>query len=459
MPLKPEERAFLRTIHKRLTDEPLQEGSELYEPIYEKFGTADPVSLMLTHIEFSEIESIQMFSGFRGSGKTTELLRLQKLLEDQGYFVLYADALEYVNPAEPIGITDLLIAMAGAFSDALEPKVGVGITKASFWARLTNFLTTTEVKVKEAGIKVDAASPATDIIGGLKAGVDLKLQFKTAPMFRQSLQEFLANRIGELKNQVDLFFEDGVKAIRELHGPDARVVFIFDQLEQIRGTLQNEQDVLRSVERLFAIHIAMLKIPYVHAVYTVPPWLKFLLPPLVRITILPTIHLWNNDDVRSRHELGWTAFRSLVKRRLGDEGLDRLFGARQASHPLVDRIIDVCGGHFRDLLRLLRETLLRASALTSLPVPEAVVETVINAARSDFLPIAIDDAKWLNAIARARSTALPSIEAGPVNRLTRFLDNHFVLYFTNAKDWYDIHPLIRDEVVQVMGSQIAEMPA
>src|SRR2546427_2831235 len=38
------------------------------------------------------------------------------------------------------------------------------------------------------------------------------------------------------------------------------------------------RSVLKSVERLFSIHIEMLKVPYIHAVYTVPPWLKFLLP-------------------------------------------------------------------------------------------------------------------------------------------------------------------------------------
>jgi len=33
-----------------------------------------------------------------------------------------------------------------------------------------------------------------------------------------------------------------------------------------------------------------------------------------------------------------------------------------------------------------------------------------------------------------------------VGRLSRFLDTHLVLYLTNGEDWYDVHPLIRDEV-------------
>jgi hypothetical protein len=78
----------------------------------------------------------------------------------------------------------------------------------------------------------------------------------------------LANKLKELKNNVDRFFEDGIKQIRKARGEDTQVVFIFDQLEQLRGTLQTEQDVIRSVERIFAIHVDLLKIPYVHAVFT-----------------------------------------------------------------------------------------------------------------------------------------------------------------------------------------------
>jgi len=79
-----------------------------------------------------------------------------------------------------------------------------------------------------------------------------------------------------------------------------------------------------------------------------------------------------------------------------------------------------------------------------------VIDQVINAGRRDFLPIAKDDAKWLDDIAKVRATALPSTEAGPVNRLARFLDSHLVLYFINDDEWYDIHPLIREEVAEVM---------
>ena len=97
-------------------------------------------------------------------------------------------------------------------------------------------------------------------------------------------------------------------------------------------------------------------------------------------------------------------------------------------------------------------------SLPRLPVSESVVEAAINSARNAMLPIAVEDAKWLNEIGRFRSAGLLTSDFESVNRLTRFLDNHSVLYFTNGAEWYDIHPLIRDEVEAPIGAGAAAIP-
>jgi hypothetical protein len=423
----------LKSLYQRLDDKALKPGSKYYEPIYDHEGCEDPVALMRQHIEWSTTESIQMFSGFRGSGKTTELFRLRQGLEENGYFVLYGDALKYLNPAQEVDITDLLIVLAGTFSDALEQAGMASISRDSYWERLKNYLVTTKVELGEIG---------------LQAGADLKLNLETSPTFRQLLRDKLANRIGEIKRDVDRFFEDGVKAIQARPGDKTQgIVFLFDQMEQIRGTLSNEQSVIDSVARLFAQHLKRLEIPYMHMVYTVPPWLKFVLPNAVQIQMLPSIRQWNNDPKRTEYKPGWKALRSLVHRRFTDGDFEQFFGAKGPHHVQADKLIAVCGGHFRDLLILLREAVRRTPQL---PVTEEAIQGAITAVRGNYLPIAIDDAKWLNEIEHVRDTVLPNTEPASVNRLTRFLDTHFVLYFTNGKEWYDIHPLIREEVAEIV---------
>lgn len=465
MALTAEDQKVRKEIYQRLRDRPLKpedpDYEELYFPLYETEGCEDPVRLMQDHIMLSGPESLQMFSGFRGSGKTTELFRLRQNLEREGYVVLYGDALEYVSPAEEIEIADLLIVLAGAFSDALERwgkgiKEEVQLAQEGFWTRLKNFLTRTTVSLTEAGVNLEASGPAHEILGGIKGGIDLKLAIKESSTFRRQIQQFLQNRIPQLRAEVQSFFEDGVKAVKRAWGDEKEVVFIFDQLEQLRGSLASEESVLKSVERIFIGHMNLLTLPYVHAVYTVPPWLRFVNANALDLYMLPSIRQWNNDPERSRYEPGWTALRDVVLRRIGPEGCRRFFSCEPTKPFLgADELIALCGGHFRDLLLLLRDTFLRVQ---SAPVTPLVKTEAINSVRGNFLPISVEDAIWLRKIGESRTTELPNTQPENVNRLTRFIDTHFVLYLTNGKEWYDIHPLIREEVKDISERAVKSPP-
>ncbi len=133
---------------------------------------------------------------------------MRQELEEEGFVVLYADALEYVNAAEPIEISDLLMALAGAFSDALQEKLGGNLTKETFWERFRTFLNS-EIRLKEGGLKLDAGSPAQELLGGVKTGLDLKFELKSATNFRRELQKVLAVRLSELKARWTRFSRRG----------------------------------------------------------------------------------------------------------------------------------------------------------------------------------------------------------------------------------------------------------
>jgi len=444
MALTADDDAFLRQIVSNLADVPIDPSSSpFYEPIHSALDDDDPVWLMQRQVELTVVQSLQLFSGFRGGGKTTELFRLRSALQAKGYLVLYADALAYLNPAEPVEISDLIMVLAGSFSDALTDEAGVDLESESYWTRFENFLVRTGVSITSADLKAEASLP-----GAIKGSASIKAEFKSGSTFRQRLQKALSGRLAELKAEADLFFEDGVKAVQKAFGADKPVVFIFDQLEQLRGNYQNWQSVIRSVEQLFTVHLDKLSWPYVHVVYAVPPWLKFLTPPEAPMTTLPTVHLWNNDPGRSQFQPGWDAYRSLVRRRIDEPAMQRLFGgAAGRSGAAIDRLIGACGGHVRDLLRLLQSAVKRADTL---PVTDRVLNSVINAARQDFMPIALEDAKWLAEIGSRRDTVLRKVDERSIERLSNFLDTHKVIYFVNGSAWYDIHPLIREEVTRVV---------
>lgn len=280
----------------------------------------------------------------------------------------------------------------------------------------------------------------------MKVGLGLKLELRSTPSFRERLALALADRVGSLRDDVLAFFEDGYKAIQREHD-GKEVVFIFDSLEQIRTSVSTEQAVIQSVESLFSNHVRMLSIPWLHMVYTVPPWLKFVLKG-VNMTVIPCIRTWNNDAHRDKCHDGIRVLREFVHKRLGPGGAERLFGPD--CQEKLDQLIILSGGHFRDLLRLLR-TLIEKTQ--SLPSDQRTLDRAILDVRSTFLPIAVDDAVWLDRFALERASPLTSDSPADINRLTKFLDSRVVLFLRNGEEWYDIHPLLRDEVSRIVAAQ------
>jgi hypothetical protein len=438
------EHEFRKWLSSRLiVDRALEPTDELYQPLYAD-APGDPIDLLFQDIDLSEVESLNFISGFRGSGKTTELFRLRKQLVDQGYFVAYANALDFILPSEEVEISDFLLVLAGSFSEAIEKEIGVDPAKEGFWTRFVNFLTKTDVKID--GFDVKAGVPGTDV------GLNFKTSLKQVPSFRQQLRQKLAGRLGELRNEVYAFFEFGRTKIHEARG-DCGVVFIFDQFEQLRDTADTEGRVAESVTTLMANHRADLRVPLFHTVFTVPAWLKFKLPELRDVRLLYNVKLWNNNPRRTPVKSGWKTMQDVIERRFTPEGMTRYFGepTSNGKYRLAAKLIAASGGHFRDLLILLRESLLRTKTL---PTTEAITKAAIASLRDSFLPLSLSDARLLNDIGQQRDCLLQDSTPANIQRMTLFLDTHCALILRNGDEWYDVHPLIREEVQEIIQREV-----
>ncbi len=432
---------FRKWLHNRLNvDQSLEPDNELYEPLYEG-AAADPVKLIYADIDLAVVESLNFISGFRGAGKTTELFRLKKQLEEAGHFVAYANALNYLLPTEPVEISDFLLVLAGSFSDAIDSTLKIDLAAESFWTRFVHYLWKTEIKLE--GLEVEAKVPQTDV------GLNFKTSLKEVESFRQQLRKRLGARLGDVRREVKNFFEFGLQKIRQSGQSSRNVVFLFDQLEQLRDPVGTEGRVADSVTSLMANHRADLKIPLFHMVFTVPPWLKFKLPQMSDIRMLYNVKLWKNDEKRTRVSEGWKTMQRVVKRRFTAAGMERYFGkpTKSGGYSLADKLIAASGGHFRDLILLLKETVLRAD---SLPITHEIADAAINNLRTSYRPSNLVDAQLLHQIGIQRDCMLADLTPESLQRVTFFLDTHCALMFRNGEEWYDVHPLIRDEVDEII---------
>lgn len=424
-----DDRVFLRTFFQQLIDQPLDPGDPRYVPLYgdRRLYADDPVELLARGIEWTPRQSVQLLSGFRGTGKSTELRRLCQRLQKSGYLVVLCDVEDYINLSTPVDISDFLLALAGAIGDGLheakllphDPK------REGYWERFRNFLTQTKVESSELSVQ------ALD--------VGIKMALKSDPTFKRRLQERLAGHLGAFVADVRQYLTDCVRQLKEEYGDGKELVVLVDSVEHIRGTSVNAEQVHTSVEILFAGHADKLHLRSIHTVYTVPPFVKVRYPNLGSLyqpggtQVLPSVKLRGDGD-EQHNERGFEVLAEVVQLR-GD--WERLLGTRTR----LDRVIDMSGGHFRDLLRILMEIARRATAL---PVDDRTVDDAINQIRNDFLPIADNDAVWLAKIAETHSAALADV--GRLPDFARFLDTHLVLCYRNGDEWYDTHPLIAEHV-------------
>src|SRR5215471_17048446 len=91
--------------------QPLSAGDPRYVDCNDVRGNEDTVAQMFKAIFNSDPVTHQLFTGHRGCGKSTELLRLKDQLTNAGFYVLYFAIDEYLDLNDLI-YTDLLLAIA-----------------------------------------------------------------------------------------------------------------------------------------------------------------------------------------------------------------------------------------------------------------------------------------------------------------------------------------------------------
>ena len=418
----------LKAFNNSLRDDPLEPDDPCYVPYLQRAASGDPINELFTKISWTDAATVNLVSGQRSSGKSTELRRLRKLLERAGCVVFLCDMHDYMNMATPVEITDFFISVMGALNEEFQNKYGRNPAGESYWERIVGFLKT-EVKIE--GLSLDAPLP------GGKVG--LKASLKDDPSFKSMLQKGLRGHVARLVQEARDFAVEVVKQVRHATGdPGKKVVYLIDSVEHIRGVGEDANNVYKSVENLFSAHAESLHFPLLHVVYTIPPYLTPLAPGLGRYLgggltcYLPSVHVFHCDGAPDKK--GLAVMQEIVGCRYGE--WREVFTEAQ-----MDRMALATGGDFREFFRLIRGTLLKSANVSKLPIPESTVDDAMNHLRRDMLPIANEDKDWLRRIAESKQAELGTIAELP--RLARFLDTNLVMNYRNDDYWYDVHPLLK----------------
>lgn len=389
-------------------------------------------------IVFSEPMSpvCQLFTGFPGSGKTTELKRLQKRLQENKLMpmhVIMIDFQEYRTDPTPLSIIETLRVLAYELDRAaIVAEGGDPDAKPGYLKRFHDFLKTTNIDLKSLGFS--------------QLGGTLMIEAKGNPTFREKLEQALAPRFQVFAREAqEVMAEAVVRLRRATHAQ--QIVVIVDALEKVVPLREEDRALLEaSAETVFVEHASWLRLPC-HVVYTFPLWLRFRTTQLDGLysrpaQILPMVKVAEPDG--RRYAAGYSKMVELVSRRLQSDGkthVEAIFGTNveNSLHPLIE----ASGGYTRDLLRMVREVLWSARVF---PADQATMTRIIERTAEGYVGAIRDaDADVLGEIDATHD--LPRGDAEKLAVFGRLLQRYLVLAYRNGKPWYDLHPLVRNAPV------------
>lgn len=434
----------LKEIAAQSSLEPLQSGDPRYVEMHDGRGSRalKKMRTCLRGYDASQNRYAKVaFTGHRGCGKSTELLRLEHDLADEFTCLhLYVDE----NLIRDCDYTDLMLWLTDALVQRLAGE-GVALPPstvedvAEWFAEKTledvesaKAEIATELKA-EAQAKWGVFGTSLKLLARIKARLQGNIEKRT--VIRQTLQNYSRDLIDRVNRLLDI-----TQTELEKQGRRPDLLIVQDNLDRL------PVDVGR---RLFFDHGDLLKQLHAHVIFTVP--IAMVMAPWDIGTVffnnftMPMVKVRNRDG--TLHSSGIDALKRLVAARADPQAV---FDQPDA---LLPRLAEASGGSVRDLLRLLNDAQLEARTDDKTQIDVASVEAAIKNMRIDFERLLLPIEAYFPILRRLHETKLSwqspdkALDAAEVKAEKEFfsqlLFNGTVLEYNGDCNWYDVHPIVQ----------------
>lgn len=373
-----------------------------------------------------EARSTHLFSGFRGTGKTTELSRLAQLLGQHGFTVLRVSARKYHHLSAALSAEELAVLLAAGIGEAAMDTVGEAqlpaLAKQGVWQRIAGTL---EQLFKDSEVT-------------LKFGpAQLKPALYRGEGLKSKLEQVLRDRPDQTREFLHGFVADIAASLHP-----RQLVILVDDLEKYDVPTERVATVYAQMQELFFSASQLLELPSCHVVYTVPPYVALLNRSIKEkydgnLYLLPSVKVRSRPPDHLEFEPGLAALEAMLAHRVD---LDALFGDQRSA--CVRRLTVASGGNLRDLFSLARGPV-RMALDAELPVGHAQVEQSIQLHAAHFR-LTREPYELVRDVRRRGD--LLTVDAARQRGLADALDQRLLLCYWNGDFWYDAHPLIEAQL-------------
>lgn len=420
--------SVLDDLYNAFEPEPLPADSPVYVNCKAVRGGSDILVELGKTIRKSNKYTCQLYTGHRGGGKSTELLRLQKDLERQGCVVVYFSAEDQDINTEDVEYTDLLLACT---RHLLEKVKEADPTPIFSWLR-------DRAKAFDDVLKTQISLSDSKLEIGLQQFAKITATIRTEPTQRAKLRELLTPYTENLVNALNDFIDDAYSKLPE----GKKLVLIADGLEKI--TPISREGGRTNHDEIFIDRSSQLRGLHCHVIYTVPISLVLSnrasdLMEIYNCTpqVLPMVMVRTRDN--QPYQAGIEAMRTIVKCRVKSIDKAKMMALEGEVFDMPETLEQLClmsGGHVRNLV-LLMQTAIKYNEEETLPLTSDALLQAIRQLRKTYRDTVNDD-QWSLLANVHQSKRIVNDDAHRSLLFTRCL----LEYLVDGENWHDVHPIL-----------------
>jgi len=393
---------------------PLQ-GPTLKAFYVERAGT--PLSEMEIHLRNASEPIKLLFTGHRGSGKTTSLFKLVEKL-GKPYFAVRFSVTETLNPFE-LTYVDLLLGLSTRlFAQATDEQAIKTLGLGKIADVLLDDIYHWYIEYV-LGKNIPFREPSADLsLSGKVNFLVLQLEAKIAAeaSTREQVRERVEMRLSELIERINYMLDAIRRRVQE------NVLIVVEDIDKLD---------LKAARNLYLEHASSLVAPKANIIYTFPASLRYS-NDFIQIRrnfdeafVLPNAHVFHRDE--TPHEQGQAMLRDVIGRRMVPDLID---GAA------LDKLVENSGGLLVTLIDLTQRAIVSAIGQSREQVTEADVDKAIVRERADYQAL-LRPGHYEALRERRRDKTLVNDET-----VRDLLYNQSLLEYANGDAWCDVHPVV-----------------
>ena len=428
-----EDRELLKNLYNAFDPfRPLPAGDPNYVDCREVRGDGDILEDLGNRIQLSKNKTCQLYSGHRGAGKSTELLKLKQALESQKFYVVYFAADEEDIQSEDAEYTDILLACTRHILEELKNSANPNL--------LLNWLKDRWEDIKELA-QTEMSFDGMSMEGQISQFAKLTANLRAEPTLRQKIRKKVDPHTVTLIQVLNQFLKEAKKQL-----PDncEELAVIVDNLDRIAPIIGDDRQKTNH-EEIFLDRSEQLKALDCHLIYTVPISLVYsprgtdLRDIYSDTQVLPMIMVRTPDG--ELYQPGLDKIKEIIAKRISQCATYLSIDTEIFDSPeTFNQLCLMSGGHMRNLLLLTQDAIARTAQL---PISQKAVRRAITEARNTFRQT-VEHSQWglLAEVFRSKRVVND-------NEYRSLLFNRCLLEYRYIDEegeinrWCDVHPLIK----------------